>query len=111
MLSIFLYCGGFDHPAYFIIPKDCYKFRKYEEDVYRIQHQYNCVCCDQFYIEGQVEPINDPALAEAFISTLGTCNPNKLLIEMQTGLKVRSVLGEGLCELEDGRYVAVNNCD
>lgn len=99
---VFLFCGkDFAETAYLITPK---------EDGYSIQHQYNCVCCDQFCVTGKAEPINKE-LAEILDKMLG-CEPaSKKEIKKKTGLKVERVLGEGLLLLKDGRYIATNNCD
>ena len=99
---VFLFCEPeFSQTAYMITPS---------ETGYNIEHQYNCCCCDNFQITGKAEPIRKD-LAEILDGLLG-CNPaSRKEIKKKTGLKVESVLGEGLLLLKDGRYIATNNCD
>ena len=100
---MFLYSEtGLHDLAYFITP--C-------EDGDPIHHQYGCVCCDQFQEDGKLEIV--PAdLASVFDELLAKCDPASAeVLTLKTGLEVDYVLGEGLCRLKDGRYVATRNCD
>jgi hypothetical protein len=98
---MFLFCEHLDDKAYFIIP---------EEGGEPIHHQYGCVSCLQFETIGRIEVVPEP-LASQLVELLG-CNPAEpAVVRLKTGLPVNDVLGEGLARLEDGRYVAVANCD
>ena len=99
---MFLFCEDLRDKAYFIIP---------EEGGEPIHHQYGCVACLQFEEVGRLEVVPEP-LASELAEMLGDCNPAEAaVIRLKTGLAVVDVLGEGLARLEDGRYVAVANCD
>lgn len=100
---MFLFCDpGFYASAYFIIP---------DEHGERVQHQYGCICCNQFSIKGTVEVIEDEELIDKLETALG-CDPwSPMAIKLATGLDVDEVLGESLMRLKDGRYVVIENCD
>jgi hypothetical protein len=100
---MFLYSEpGLHATAYFITP---------DPEGSHIQHQYGCVSCLQFEMNGKVEVVPEP-LASTFAKYLGECSyASEEALSLQTGIHVVDVLGEGLCQLEDGRYVAVCNCD
>ena len=99
---MFLFCEDLCDKAYFIISK---------ERGEPIHHQYGCVACLQFETVGRIEVVREP-LASQMAELLGNCNPAEAaVIRLKTGLPVADVLGEGLARLEDGRYVAVANCD
>ena len=75
-----------------------------------IRHQYGCLGCLQFEEIGLLEQVQEP-LATIFKELLGCDHADEGVVTTKTGLTCRRVLGEGLCQLEDGRYVATENCD
>lgn len=88
--------------AYFITPDD---------NGEKIQHQYSCAGCQQFEVKGAIEIVPEP-LATQVADLLSSCDyPPASVIKLNTGLNVKYVLGEGLAELYDGRYIATENCD
>lgn len=100
---MFLYCSpGLFAGAYFITP---------DENGEEVQHQYGCVCCNQFSIKGTIEEIKDSELVSNLVNVLGCDYFSPEAIKLATGLDVAEVLGESLMRLTDGRYVAVENCD
>lgn len=98
-----LYCGGeySGASAYLIVPTPA------GEDVF---HQYSCVSCEHFNGKGLVFPLPE-RIGAKFDAMLG-CNPaTPEEISKATGFEVTRVLGEALCVLSNGCYVATSNCD
>lgn len=78
-----------------------------------IQHQYHCVRCWQFKIKGRVGLVPDE-IGKIFERGLACGNqwlPEFFDLKLPEEWRVAEVLGEGLCKLKDGRYVATANCD
>jgi hypothetical protein len=105
MSAIFLWSnfGEDQDRAFAIIP---------DESADWVQHQYACVGCHQFEIKGRVELIPDE-IGKIFERGLG-CDqwlPEEFALRLPDGWEVETVIGEGLCKLKDGRYVATCNCD
>lgn len=114
---MFLYCEqGLFATAFFIIPADHPTFHTTVTDdgqnhvPAKIQHQYGCVGCSQWYWEGRIEKVPEP-LAEIFEKNMRCTPASEEALSYLTNLRVKRVWGEGLCELADGRFVATENCD
>jgi len=104
---IFLWSNfGRDDERAFVISPD-------ESSKEWIQHQYNCVRCFQFKIKGTVDLVPDE-IGKVFEDGLGCGNqylPEFFNTKLPVEWHVSEILGEALCKLVDGRYVATSNCD
>lgn len=105
---MFLFLHGNPYETAYLITPD--------ESGEKIQHQYGCVGCAQFIINGKAEAVSEPLasqIEDAMSELCGYGDEDAVVkqIEKLTEWKVERVLGEALIELKDGRFLAVNNCD
>ena len=98
-----------DHPLYWVDNPE-----KLQPEL--VEHQYGCVGCSYFAIQGRVTEIADTKLAAELANELGgSCCMGGLsdpaVLSKILGEPIAEIVDEALAKLADGRYLAVLNCD